>query len=125
MRQLKRISLEDAVIPAWKRSFKDGLAATLGMLDGTRQGRLSGLCPLNRTPGSQVNMTVPNEILKDALTLKPEQKAELVDELLSSLDKPDKEIDELWAKEAESKNDAYEQGKIKAIDLEKVLEKYK
>ncbi len=63
-------------------------------------------------------MTIPNEILREALTLKPAQKAELVDRLISSLDKPDKEIDELWAKEAESRVDAYEQGKIKAIDTE-------
>ncbi|MGO9567087.1 MAG: addiction module protein [Desulfomonilaceae bacterium] len=70
-------------------------------------------------------MTVPNKILKEALTLKPEQKAELVDKLLSSLDQPDSEIDELWAKEAESRIDAYEQVKIKAVTLEKVLEKYK
>lgn len=70
-------------------------------------------------------MAVPDEILKAALTLRPEQKAELVDKLLSSLDGPDKEIDELWAKEAESRIDAYEQGKIKAVALEKVLEKYK
>jgi len=70
-------------------------------------------------------VAVPDEILKEVLTLKPEQKAQLVDELLSSLDKPDKEIDELWAKEGESRIDAYEQGKIKAITLETVLEKYK
>lgn len=70
-------------------------------------------------------MAIPNEILKEALTLKPAQKAELVDKLLSSLDNPDKEIDRLWAQEAESRIDAYEQGKIKAIALEKVLEKYK
>jgi putative addiction module component (TIGR02574 family) len=70
-------------------------------------------------------MALPNDILKDVLTLKPDQKAELVDKLLSSLDEPDNEIDELWAKEAESRIDAYEQGKIKAVSLEKVLEKYK
>jgi putative addiction module component (TIGR02574 family) len=70
-------------------------------------------------------MAVPDEILKAALTLRPEQKAELVDKLLSSLDKPDKEIDKLWANEAESRVDAYEQGRIKAIPLENVLEKYK
>lgn len=68
-------------------------------------------------------MAIPKEILKEALTLTPAQKAELVDKLLSSLDKPDKEIDQLWAQEAESRIDAYEQGKIKAITLEKVLEK--
>jgi putative addiction module component (TIGR02574 family) len=70
-------------------------------------------------------MTVINEILKGALILKPVQKAELIDKLLSSLDMPDKEIGELWAQEVENRIDAYEQGKIKAITLEKVLEKYK
>ena len=70
-------------------------------------------------------MVAINEILEKALTLKPTQKAELIDKLLSSLDMPDKEIDELWAKEAENRLDAYEQGKIKALALEKVLEKYK
>ncbi len=70
-------------------------------------------------------MTTTNNIFKDALTLKPSEKAQLIDQLLSSLDKPDKEIDELWAKEAEDRLEAYDQGKIKAISLEKVLQKYK
>jgi putative addiction module component (TIGR02574 family) len=70
-------------------------------------------------------MTSTNTILKEALTLKPSQKAKLIDKLLSSLDKPDKEIDELWAKEAEDRIDAYDRGKIRAISLEKVLEKYR
>ena len=66
-------------------------------------------------------MTIPNEILKETLTLPPSQKVELIDKLLSSLDEPDKEIEKLWAKEAESRIDAYEQGKIKAITLKEVL----
>lgn len=70
-------------------------------------------------------MAATYEILKEALALKPEQKAKLIDKLLSSLDMPDKEIDKLWAKEAESRIDAYERGKIRAVSLEKVLEKYK
>jgi len=45
------------------------------------------------------------KILKDALTLKPAEKAELVNKLLSSLDKPDRDIDQLWAKETESRID--------------------
>ncbi|MEA3241299.1 MAG: addiction module protein [Pseudomonadota bacterium] len=40
------------------------------------------------------------------------------DQLLFSLDKPDKEIDRLWAKEAEDRIDAYDQGKLKAVSLE-------
>ena len=70
-------------------------------------------------------MTTTDNILREALTLKPSEKAQLIDKLLSSLDKPDKEIDELWAKEAEDRINAYDHGKIKAISLEKVLQKYR
>jgi len=70
-------------------------------------------------------MTAPKNILKEALTLKPSEKAELVDKLLYSLDKPDSEIDQLWAKEAGDRIDAYERGEIKAVTLQEVLEKYK
>jgi putative addiction module component (TIGR02574 family) len=70
-------------------------------------------------------MTTTENILKEALMLKPFEKAQLIDKLISSLDKSDKEIDELWAKEAEDRIDAYDQGKIKAISLENVLQKYK
>jgi putative addiction module component (TIGR02574 family) len=69
-------------------------------------------------------MADPNRILKEALTLKPCEKAELIDKLLLSLDKPDEDIEELWAKEVESRIDAYEQGKIKAVPLEEILKKY-
>ncbi len=70
-------------------------------------------------------MTIPNEMLKETLTLPPTEKAELIDKLISSLDEPDKEIEKLWAKEAESRIDAYEQGEIKSLSLRDVLEKYK
>jgi putative addiction module component (TIGR02574 family) len=71
------------------------------------------------------NMASTDNIFKEALTLKPSEKAQLIDKLISTLDKSDKEIDELWAKEAEDRIDAYDQGKIKAISLEKVLQKYR
>ena len=70
-------------------------------------------------------MATTDSILKEALTLKPSDKAQLIDKLISSLDKPDKEIDELWAKEVEDRIDAYDQGKLKVVSLEKVLQKYK
>ena len=43
----------------------------------------------------------------------PTEMAELSDKLLPSLDKPDKELDELWAREAEDRIEAYEQGKFR------------
>jgi putative addiction module component (TIGR02574 family) len=70
-------------------------------------------------------VAAPAKILKQALQLKPAQKAELVDELLSSLDQTDKEIRTQWAREAESRINAYERGKLKAVSIEKVLNKYK
>ena len=70
-------------------------------------------------------MTTTDNIFKETLTLTPSEKAQLIDKLISTLDKPDKEIDELWAKEAEDRIDAYDQGKLKAVSLEKVLQKYR
>ncbi len=70
-------------------------------------------------------MTITDNILKKALTLRPSEKAQLIDKLISSLDKSDNETDELWAKEAEDRIDAYDQGKLKAVSLEKVLQKYR
>ena len=43
-------------------------------------------------------MTSTDNVFKEALTLRPFKKAQLIDKLVSSLDKPDKEIDELWAR---------------------------
>ena len=70
-------------------------------------------------------MTTTDNVFKEALTLRPSEKAHLIDKLIYSLDKSDKEIDKLWAKEVEDRIDAYDQGKIKAISLKKVLNKYK
>ena len=70
-------------------------------------------------------MAASIKLLKEALSLKPAEKADIIDQLLSSLDNPDKEVDELWAKEVENRIDSYEQGKIKAVTLEEALEKYR
>ena len=70
-------------------------------------------------------MDASKEIFEKALSLKPLEKAALVDKLLSSLDQPDQAISKMWAREAESRIDAYEQGKLKAVSLEQVLSKYK
>lgn len=68
---------------------------------------------------------VDKKIAGSALSLPVTQRVELVELLLASLDSPDKTIDNLWAKEAESRIDAFEAGKLKSISLDKVLSKYK
>lgn len=70
-------------------------------------------------------MTTKENVFNDALALKPLERVQLIDRLLLSLDLSDKQIDKLWAKEVEDRIDAYEQGKIKSVSLEKVLEKYR
>lgn len=70
-------------------------------------------------------MATTDNIIREALTLSPSEKARLIDKLIASLDKADKEIDELWAREAEDRIDAYDKGKLKAVSLEKVLGKYR
>ena len=70
-------------------------------------------------------MSTVKDILREAIQLEPTEKAKLVDQLITSLDKPDKDLDKLWAEEAESRLDAYKQGKLKSVTLEEVLSKYK
>jgi len=70
-------------------------------------------------------MTVQTQqVLEKAIHLPPVERAELVEQILSSFDFPSRdEIDALWAKEAEDRIDAYDQGKIKATPAIQVFEK--
>jgi putative addiction module component (TIGR02574 family) len=70
-------------------------------------------------------MITAEQVLEEATLLKPVEQAQLVDHLLSMLDHPDQELDKMWAEEAESRLDAYKNGHLKAVSLEKVLSKYK
>ena len=70
-------------------------------------------------------MTAHNDLVKAALALSPKEKAEFIDKMLSSLDAPDKTLDKLWSQEAENRITAYENGKMKALTIEEVLEKYR
>ena len=65
-----------------------------------------------------------NSFAKQALDLDPLERIKLVEQLLQSLDKPDAEINELWAREADSRIEAYERGEIDAIPAEQVFQKY-
>jgi putative addiction module component (TIGR02574 family) len=64
------------------------------------------------------------QVLKEALSLPPAERAEIADRLLSSLDPPSQEqIDALWGKEAEERLDAFSRGEIKAIPAKEVFER--
>lgn len=70
-------------------------------------------------------ITDTKQILKKALELPPIERAHLVNSLLSSLDRTDEHIDNLWRKEVEDRINAYKGGKIKSITLKEVLSKYR
>jgi len=59
------------------------------------------------------------EVLEEALSLPPEERAELADRLLTSLDSSAVgQIDALWAAEAEDRLDAFERGEIKTMSAD-------
>ena len=70
-------------------------------------------------------MIKEQKLIEEIMELSPSKKAKIINKLLNSLDKPDKEIEEKWKKEVEDRIDAYENGKIKSVSLEQVLQKYK
>jgi len=55
-----------------------------------------------------------NIILDQALELSAAERANIAEKLLFSLDRPDSKIDDLWAKEADSRIEAYNKGEIEA-----------
>jgi len=61
-------------------------------------------------------------ILAEALELPPVERAELVENLLSSFEfRSRKAIDALWAQEAEDRIDAFDRGEIAAVPVEDVF----
>jgi putative addiction module component (TIGR02574 family) len=61
------------------------------------------------------------QVLAEALSLPPSERAELAEQLFSSLDISQNELDRLWAKEADSRIDAYERGQIITISAQQVF----
>jgi putative addiction module component (TIGR02574 family) len=67
------------------------------------------------------NLMSGKEILEQALKLRSEERFFLIEGLLRSLDKPDREIDEIWVKEAERRLKAYREGRLEGIPMEEVF----
>ncbi|MBT3068007.1 addiction module protein [Rhodoferax sp. U11-2br] len=56
--------------------------------------------------------------------LPPEERMQVVERILDSLDEPDAALDALWAKEADDRLAAYRRGEVKAVALSEVIAKY-
>jgi putative addiction module component (TIGR02574 family) len=53
------------------------------------------------------------------------EKLRLVDVILADLDRPDPEIDRIWAEEARKRWDAYKAGRLTTVSYEEVMSKYR
>ena len=65
-----------------------------------------------------------SNIIKETSKLSIMERIALIDALLESLDKPDKEIEELWIKESEARYAAYKEGKLKTSDWQRIKAEY-
>jgi len=75
--------------------------------------------------GSLTMSELAEKLIEQALGLPANERAAFAERLLSSLDPDLSEIDQLWAKEAEDRLDAYERGEIGSIPAEEVFDAIK
>ncbi len=62
------------------------------------------------------------KILREALNLAPQDRAEVLERLLATFQEaPDPELDELWAQEAEGRLEAYDRGELGSVSAEEVF----
>ena len=68
---------------------------------------------------------INKELSAKIKSLPDNEKIELVDSILIQLDKPDPEIDRVWADEARKRWQAYKMGKVETVSYEQVMDKYR
>jgi len=61
-----------------------------------------------------------DQLAKKAIELQPLEKIKLVEAILSSLDKPDPEIEKSWVAESEARYEAYKRREIEVKDWEEI-----
>ncbi|MCD6184997.1 MAG: addiction module protein [Deltaproteobacteria bacterium] len=62
-------------------------------------------------------------LLKKAILLKPQERFLLIDGLIRTIDEPNKDIDTIWAEEAEKRLIAHRNGKTTGISFKDVFGK--
>ena len=69
--------------------------------------------------------TSADKLVSQIKDLPDTEKLRLVDAILTELDKPDPEIDRIWAEEARKRWAAYKAGGISTVSYEEVMAKYR
>ena len=62
-----------------------------------------------------------NEIINEALSLKPQDRYMIIENLVQSLNQPNSEIDKLWIKESTKRVQAIKNGTLKTLSYEDVF----
>ena len=66
-------------------------------------------------------MNSVSDILNEAVKLKPKDRALLIEELVKSIDEPDKILDQIWIDEAKSRLLHHREGKTKDFTCKDIL----
>lgn len=69
--------------------------------------------------------TTPEKLSAEIKSLTDVEKLRLVDAILADLDKPDPEIDRIWADEARKRWTAYKAGRIPSVSYQDVMKKHR
>ena len=69
--------------------------------------------------------TTNDKLVSEIRALPNIEKLRLVDAILTDLDKPDPEIDRIWAEEARRRWAAYQAGRVPTISYEEVMAKHR
>jgi putative addiction module component (TIGR02574 family) len=78
----------------------------------------------SRIGGTDMPKTA-DQLASEVHSLSDVEKLRLVDTILADLDKPDPEIDRIWAEESRKRWAAYRAGRIPTVSYQKVMEKHR
>ncbi len=68
--------------------------------------------------------TQADKLVTEIRALPDEEKLRVLDAILTDLDKPDQEIDQVWAAEARKRWDSYKSGRLQTVSYEELMRKY-
>jgi Putative addiction module component len=68
--------------------------------------------------------TQADKLVSEIRALPDEEKLRVLDALLTDLDKPDRELDHVWADEARKRWISYKAGRLPSVSYEELMKKY-
>lgn len=68
--------------------------------------------------------TQADKLVSQIRALPDEEKLRVLDAILTDLDKPDREIDQIWAVEARKRWSSYKAGRLGTVSYEELMRKY-